>query len=63
MNELEKRASAVIEKINIEDKKYKLKEIEAQSMMPDFWKDSQKATEKMKEMASLQKEIDKVNEL
>lgn len=63
MDELEKRASAVIEKINIEDKKYKLKEIEAESTMPDFWKDSQKASEKMKEMASFQKEIEKVEEL
>lgn len=63
MDEIKSRAQAVIQKININDKELKLKEIEAESMMPDFWKDSQAATEKMKEMASLQKEIDTVKNL
>jgi peptide chain release factor 2 len=63
MDELKSRADKVIEKIDIEAKKQKLKEIEAQSLAPDFWKDSQNATSKMKEMASLQKDVEKVAEL
>lgn len=63
MEELTQRASAVIQKINIGEKKYRLKEIEAETIVPDFWKDSQKATEKMREMATIQKEIEKVEKL
>ncbi len=63
MDEVKSRASAVIQKINVDSKQRQLKEIEAESMMPDFWKDSQKATEKMKEMASIQKEVETVKEI
>jgi len=63
MDDLKTRIDKAIEKIDIEGKKYKLKEIEAESMMPDFWREPQKATNKMKEMAGLQKEIDKALEL
>jgi peptide chain release factor 2 len=63
MEDLKIRAGNVIEKIDIEKKKYRLKEIEAESVVPDFWKDSENATKLMKEMASLQKEIDKIEQL
>ena len=63
MDELKLRAEKIFEKIDIEAKQYKLKEIEAESLSPDFWKDTKKATESMKEMASLQKEIDDVKNL
>lgn len=63
MDDLKSRVDKITEKIDIESKKYKLKELEAQSLDPDFWKDSQKATNVMKEMAGLQKEIEKIEEL
>ena len=63
MEEVTKRASAVIEKIDLDNKERQLKEIEAQSLASDFWKNPQKAAEKMKEMASLSLEITKVKKL
>jgi len=63
MDELKVRARKVIEKINIEEKEYRLKELEAESMSPDFWKDAQKASAKMKDMATLQKEIESVRNI
>ncbi|KKQ34568.1 MAG: Peptide chain release factor 2 [Microgenomates group bacterium GW2011_GWA2_37_6] len=63
MEEITKRASAVIEKIDLDNKERQLKEIEAQSLASDFWKNPQKAAEKMKEMASLSLEITKVKKL
>ncbi len=63
MEEVKQRAEKVIEKIDVPGKERMLKEIEAESMGPDFWKDPQKASEKMKQMASLQKEIDQINQL
>jgi peptide chain release factor 2 len=63
MDEIKDRASKVLQKINIEEKEIAFKHIEGESIMPDFWKDSQKATQKMKEMASLQKEIENAKNL
>ena len=63
MDEIRERAEKVLQKINIQEKEIAFKHIEGESMMPDFWKDSQKATEKMKEMASLQKDIETAKNL
>lgn len=64
--ELEERARIILEKLNIPEKEKQLHEIEAESMDPDFWKDSQAATVKMKKLGNLQKEIEdakKIQEL
>lgn len=58
MDELEKRASILLEKNNISEKKSRFKEIEIASAEPTFWNDSQKATEVMQEMGKLQKQIE-----
>lgn len=58
MNELIQRAETILSKINIAEKEKRLKEIEKESINPDFWKDTTRATNMMKEMASLQKEVD-----
>jgi len=63
MDDLLERAKILISKINVEEKETKIREIEAQSMDPDFWKDSQTATRKMKEMAALQKVVGDVEKL
>jgi len=58
MEELKKRAEIVLQKININEKRRRFSEIEAQSMSPDFWKDTEKATKLMQELSLLQKEIE-----
>ncbi len=58
MEDIYSRAKNLIEQLEIEKKKIRLKEIEAQSTDPDFWKNSTKATNAMKEMGELSKEID-----
>lgn len=52
------RAKELITKLNLDGKRRQIREIEALSSHPDFWKDTQAATRKMKEMAALQKEIE-----
>lgn len=63
MDEIKRRAEKVLQKINLSEKEIAFKHIEGESMMPDFWKDSQNATKKMKEMASLQKDIENAKNL
>lgn len=58
MEDTEKRARIVLNKLNIDEKRKQFREIEAQSMNPSFWNDNKKATEKMKELSLLQKEIE-----
>lgn len=52
------RAREIITKMDLDGKRKTIREIEALSSHPDFWKDNQTATKKMKEMAALQKEIE-----
>lgn len=58
MDDLIVRAKIILSRLDLEEKKTRVREIESESMDPDFWKNSQKATEKMREMGSLQKQID-----
>ncbi len=51
------RAKELIAKLNLDGKRKAIRELEALSSQPDFWKDSQAAVKKMKEMAALQKEL------
>src|SRR4030066_2071619 len=57
MDEIKKRAVKLFEKIDLEAKKEQAKLIEKEAVSPNFWKDNQKATEKMKELSALQKEL------
>jgi peptide chain release factor 2 len=63
MEEIKKRIELVKQKLNLEEIKRQIKEIEAEAMDPDFWLDSQKAGEKMKKLGELQKELEEVEEL
>lgn len=58
MDDLKNRAEIVLKKLNVEEKRVRFHEIEAQSVAPDFWKDSMSATKLMQEFALLQKEIE-----
>ncbi|MBI4097689.1 MAG: PCRF domain-containing protein, partial [Candidatus Levybacteria bacterium] len=63
MENLRERVARLLEKIDVSGKRSQIKQIEAESLSPDFWKDQQKATSKMKEMAGLQKEIENAKKL
>lgn len=63
MNDLKKRAEIVLQKIDIEEKRKRFKEIEVKSMGPDFWKDSESATKLMQEFGLLQKEIESFEQI
>lgn len=64
--ELKERAEIILQKLDISEKKRQLSEIEAESMSPDFWKDSQAAGKRMQKLGALQKELEdaqKIQEL
>ena len=57
------RAKLLLEKLDLDKKKLRFKEIEAQSTDPDFWKDNAKATILMKEMGAIQKELESAEKI
>jgi peptide chain release factor 2 len=63
MEDLNLRIKNVLEKLNLDEKRKKIREIEAESLQPDFWTDHKNATLKMKEMSKLQGEIAKVEKI
>lgn len=63
MDEINIRAQKVLEKLKIEEKNLEIKEIEKESMSPNFWKDHKSASEKMKKMSTLQEEVAKAESL
>ena len=63
MDDLLSRAKVILSKIEVEQKKIQIKQIEDESTAPDFWKDTQAAGNKMKEMASLQKQVEDAEKL
>lgn len=66
MSDLKERAEIILEKLDVEKKKTRIRAIEAESMDSSFWQDNEAATKKMKELAALQKEIgdaEKIREL
>lgn len=63
MDDLKSRAEIILEKLDVEKKKTRFREIEAQSTDPDFWKDTENATKLMQEMGQLQKEIESYEEI
>lgn len=63
MDELKTRIQKAIEKFDVESKRKKIREFEAQSSHPDFWKDHQTASQKMKELSKLQSQVAKVESL
>jgi peptide chain release factor 2 len=60
MEELKDRVAKLVEKINADEKRKRIRALEAESMKPGFWDDHQTAAMKMKEMAALQKEVEEV---
>jgi peptide chain release factor 2 len=60
MDELQTRIEKVLEKFDIDKKRQLVREIEVESLRPDFWKDHKNASEKMKKLSNLQNEIAKI---
>lgn len=60
MEDIKERVEKLVEKIDADSKKKKIRELEEESMSLGFWDDSQAAAKKMKEMADLQKEVEEV---
>jgi peptide chain release factor 2 len=63
MDDIKIRIEKALEKFDIESKRKKIREIEAESLHPDFWKDHQTASSKMKELSALQVEVQKAETL
>lgn len=63
MEELKRQLDQVLQKLNIEEKKKKIRGIELESYSPSFWRQSEVAGSKMKELAALQKEVESAEKL
>lgn len=63
MEDLKARAKELIAKLNLPEKQKEIRELEATSMKPDFWRDSQAAAKIMKKLSSLQKEVNEIEML
>lgn len=63
MDDIKIRIKKALEKFNIDEKRRKIREIEAESAHPDFWKDHKTASSKMKEMSVLQEGVQKAEDL
>jgi len=55
--ELKNRANALLSRLDLDGMKKHIRELEAESIKQDFWKDSEAAAKKMQELAAFQKEL------
>src|SRR6185369_1659922 len=60
MQELKDRVQKLVEKVEVDEKRKKIRELEAQSTHVNFWQDHQNAGKKMKEMSDIQKDIEEI---
>jgi len=60
MEEIKERVNKLVQRVGVDEKHKRIRELESMSMKPDFWDDHQQAAEKMKELASLQKEVEEL---
>lgn len=60
VEDVQKTLNEIKKSLKIEDKKTRLKELEAASLDPDFWDDQQKAKQVMQEIGNLRDLIDKI---
>lgn len=63
MEDIKERATKLLQTIDIEAKRKKVADLQQESISEGFWQDSQAASEKMKEFASLQKELEEFDML
>lgn len=58
MDDIKSRGQKLLDKINLADKKEKIKDLQAESEKPGFWSDARIAGQKMKELSDLVKEVE-----
>lgn len=63
MDELKERMRQLLEKLQLEEKRKRVRELEGESENPSFWKDHVAASKKLKELSDLQKELFHVEQL
>ncbi len=63
MDSIKERANKIFEKVDVDSKRKKIRELEVMCLKPDFWQDHQTAAKVMKELSDLQKEIEEVEML
>jgi len=63
MNDIKEQANKLLEKLNIDNKRREVRQLEAESTHPNFWQDHKTAALKMKELSDLQAEIVKAENL
>ncbi len=63
MEEIKKRIELVKQKLDLPKVQRQIRETEAQSASPEFWRNQSEASEKMKKMGELQKELEEVDQL
>lgn len=60
MEDIKTRVAKLVEKVEVDEKRKKIRELEAESTHTDFWQDHQTAGKKMKELSDLQKEVEEI---
>lgn len=63
MNDIKERVKKLIEKFDRQGKIDQIKNLEAEASNPSFWKDHEAASAKMKNLAQLQKDLQKIEDL
>ncbi|MBU2632637.1 peptide chain release factor 2 [Patescibacteria group bacterium] len=63
MDDLKDRVRKILEKINVEEKRKEIRQIEAESLKPDFWQNHELAAKKMQTLSQLKKEIEEADKL
>ena len=58
MEDLKIRVKKIVEKVNPDEKRKRIRELEVESGHADFWQNHQEAAVKMKELSDLQKEVE-----
>lgn len=57
---LKYRCQKLFDKVQVDEKRKRIRELEAESTHANFWQDHQNAAKKMKEMSDLQKEVEEI---
>lgn len=60
MEDIRNRIEKLVEKVAVDEKKKVIRELEAESAHLGFWNDHQNAAKKMKELSTLQKEVEEI---
>ncbi|HEX8931548.1 MAG TPA: peptide chain release factor 2 [Patescibacteria group bacterium] len=60
MEDLKVRVQKLVDKVQVDEKHKKIRELEAESSHSDFWQDHQTAAKKMKTLSDLQKEVEEI---